>query len=391
MNRWEHIIILLFVQMIASSLLFGCASTPGRDRPLYPVMATAVSPDNNFIAVSTNYQEVAYFDTSPFRFRSLLTPEDVKTKPKSSGILHSPPLAFSPDGRLLIAADVRGRVVGWDVGSRSQKFSSIIEPGAVDIAVFPDGRAFITAGPEAAIWSIDTGSLIDKLELPTGTKATSVSVSPDGQAILVGLSSGDIAVYSSANRKLIRTWKGHQVSVTGLAFAPDGKTLASTAGLFDPHLWKIDSELRSVETAPNVDLKTNALLSARPSTQKVVAGVVGAPLLLYYAGPVLIELLIESMYEHKDFSSQVNSKQCGPRVAFSPDGRYLAATAHVPMLSGDFQVFLTDLKSHKALTITGIYGCSVAFTKDSKLLITGGLGAPVLWDMETGQKVIIGE
>lgn len=390
MNRWEHITILLFAQMIASALLFGCASTPGRDRPLYPVMATAVSPDNNFIAVSTNYQEVAYFDTSPFQFRSLLTPEDVKTKPKLSGILHSPPLAFSPDGRLLIAAGVKGRVVGWDVKSSSQKFSSIIEPGVVDIAVFPDSRAFITAGPEAAIWSIDTGSLIDKLELPTETKATSVSVSPDGQAIFVGLSSGDIAVYSSANRKLIRKWKGHQVSVTGLAFAPDGKTLASTAGLFDPHLWKIDSELRSVETAPNVDLKTTALQSAL-SPQEVAARLVaGAAIMLGDPGELLIALL-DSMYEDKDIL-QVNSKQCGPRLAFSPDGRYLAATAHLIMLSGgEFQVFLTDLKSHKTRAIVGIYGCSVAFARDSKLLITGGLGAPVLWDVETGQEVIIGK
>jgi WD40 repeat protein len=387
MNRWEHIIILLFVQMIASALLFGCASTPGRDRPLCPVMATAVSPDSNFIAVSTDYQEVAYFDISPFRFRSLLTPEGVKTKPKLSGIMHSPPLAFSPDGRFLIAADVGGRVVGWDVGSSSQKFSSIIEPGVVDISVFPDSRAFITAGPGAAIWSIDTGSLIDKLELPTGMKATSVSVSPDGQAILVGLSSGDIAVYSSANRKLIRAWEAHQVSVTGLAFAPDGKTLASTAGLFDPHLWKIDSELRSAETAPNVDLKTTALQSSH-STQAVASlvwllgtvrgfQIVGAPIMGVPPGSAGL--------------STVNSKQCGPRIAFSPDGRYLAATAHLPMLSGDFQAFLADLKSHKTRTIAGIYGCSVAFTRDSKLLITGGLGAPVLWDVETGQKVIIGK
>ena len=312
----------------------------------------------------------------------------MKIKPKLSGIFHSPPLAFSSDGTLLLAADVGGRVVGWDVGSGFQKFSSIIESGVVDIAVPPDSRTFITAGPRVAIWSSDTGSLIGTFELPTGTKATSVTVSIDGQAILVGLSSGDIAVYSSANRQLIRTWKGHQVSVTGLAFAPDGKTLASSAGLYDPRLWRIDSESQPAEGVQNLDLTTTAVQASR-STQAVVFlawllgtargfQLVGAPTL--GAPPVSTAAAT---------AATRNSTHCGPRVAFSPDGRYLAATANLSMLSGEFQVFLTDLKRKQTRTIAGTYGCSVAFTRDSKFLITGGLGAPVLWDVETGQKVII--
>jgi WD40 repeat protein len=390
MDRSQCINIFFFAQLIASALLFGCASTPGRDRPLDPVMAVAVSPDNNLIAVSTDNQEVAYFDVSPFRFRSLLTPEGVKTRPKLSELFHSPPLGFSPDGKLLLAADVGGRVVGWDVESGSQRFSSIIESGVVDIAVLPDSRAFITAGPGAALWSSDTGTLIGTFELPPRTKATSVSVTIDGQAILVGLSSGDIAVYRSANRQLIRTWKGHQVSVTGLAFAPDGITLASSAGLYDPHLWRIASELQSEEAISNLDLTTTAVEASR-STQAVVFlawllgtargfQLVGAPTL----GAVPVSTATAT-------AATRNSTQCGPRVAFSPDGRYLAATANLPILSGNFQVFLTDLKSKQTRTIAGIYGCSVTFTRDSKFLITGGLGAPVLWDVETGQKVIIGE
>jgi WD40 repeat protein len=387
MNRSPCISVLFYVQLIASVLLFGCASTPGRDKALYPVMAVAASPDSNLIAVSTNAQEIADFDVSPLRFRCLLTPEGQKKEGKLGKIFQSPPLAFAPDGRLLIGADVGGRVVGWDVEPGSQKFSTPIEPGIVDIAFFPDSHGFITAGPGVAIWTSDTGSLIGTLELPTGTKATSVCVSVDGQAILVGLSNGDIAVYNSANRQLIRTWKAHQVSVTGLAFAPDGKILASSAGLYDPRLWKIDPESLSAEAVQNLHFMTTAAQASR-STQAVVFlawllgtvrgfQLVGAPTL--GAPPV------------STAAATRNSGLCGPRVVFSPNGRYLAATATLPMLAGSLQVFLTDLKSHKTRTIAGIYGCSVAFTRDSKLLITGGLGAPVLWDVETGQKVIIGK
>ncbi len=81
--------------MIAISLLSGCASTPGREKALFPVMGMAVSPDSNFIAVSTNAEEVAYFDVSPLLFRSFMTPEGWNKPKFFSGIFHSPPLAFS--------------------------------------------------------------------------------------------------------------------------------------------------------------------------------------------------------------------------------------------------------------------------------------------------------
>ena len=327
--------------------------------------------------------EVAFFEVSPLRFRSLLTPEGVKVKLTMDTLGHSPPLAFSPDGRLLLAADVRGQVLGWDVGSGSQRFSSQIESRVVDMAVLPDSRSFITVGDQVVVWSSDTGSQIGTLELPAGMKATSVSVSIDGQAILVGMSSGDIAVYSSANRQLIRTWKAHQVSVTGMAFAPDGKTFASSAGLYDPHLWKIDAELKSAEVASNVDLTTKAAEASR-GTQAVtfLAWLLGSARGFQLAGaPTMGSAPVSPAAATK------NSKYCGPRVAFSPDGRYSAASAHLPMLSGDFQVYLTDLTSNQTRTIESIHGCSVTFTKDSKLLITGGLGAPELWDVETGKQV----
>jgi WD40 repeat protein len=306
-------------------------------------------------------------------------------KPKLDQIFRSPPLAFSPDGRLLFVAGVGEQVIGWDVVTGAQRFKSPIEPGVADLAVFPDGHTFVTAGPGVSIWATETGERTSILELPPKVTGLSVAVSADGQVVLVGLSNGDIAIYNVADGRLSGTLKGHQAAVTGLAFAPDSKTFASSAGLHDPRLWKIDTELQSAGIAPKLNLK-EAPAEAQHGTQVVTMlawligtargmQLVGAPSL--GAAPVF------------PAAARTNSSYCGPRIAFSPDGRYLAATANLSLLSGEFHLFLVDLANNQTRTITGIYGCSVSFTRDSKMVITGGLGAPVLWGPENGQRVII--
>ncbi|RZB36967.1 MAG: hypothetical protein SRB2_01767 [Desulfobacteraceae bacterium Eth-SRB2] len=97
---------------------------------LDPVMATAFSADDRTMAVSTDSSEVALFDVAPLRFRSLLTREegkrlswkDAKTRPGVTGLFRSPPVAFSPNGELLVTAGAAGEVVGWEVDSSSVRF-----------------------------------------------------------------------------------------------------------------------------------------------------------------------------------------------------------------------------------------------------------------------------
>jgi WD40 repeat protein len=350
-------------------------------------MAVVVSPNNSLLGVTTDAQEVALFDVLPLRFRSLLTSEGEEVKPKTDQLFHSPPLAFSPDGQQLFVAGVRNRVIGWDVETGSQIFNSPIDAGVTDLAIFPDGHAFITVGPGVILWTTDTGIQTSTIDLPAGLTAVSVAISIDGQAILVGLSNGEIAIYNTADGRLTGTLKGHQTSVTGLAFGPDGKTFASSAGLYDPRLWKIDTEQQSAEAAANVDLTTTAAKAARGTqTMKMLAWMLGTASGFQLVGaPTLGAPPVYSKAASK------NSSWCGPQVAFSPDGRYLAATANLSMLSGEFQLFIIDLASNQTRTITGINGCAVAFTKDSKIVITSGLAGPVLWDPETGQKVTIRE
>ena len=77
-------------------------------------------------------------------------------------------------------------------------------------------------------------------------------------------------------------------------------------------------------------------------------------------------------------------------VAYSPDGRFLAGTAHLSLLKpdGEFQIIIVDLTRTQGRVLYGTYfGCTVAFTRDSKFVVTGGFGAPEVWNAETGERV----
>lgn len=365
-------------------LLLGCASTPGRDEPLDPVMGFALSKNNNnLMAVSTDSQEVALFDISPLRFRSLLTIEGKKIKPKLDELIRSPPLAFSNDGQFLLAAGINGQVMGWDIRSGSLKFSSPIEAGTLDLVIPPDGNEFITIGPNVALWRMDTGKLIGMLKLPLGVTATAATVPKQGKAIFVGFSNGEIGVYNLTDRNLVRTFKAHQSAVTGLAFAPDGRRFASSAGLYDPRIWNIDTNMDSMTSIPNPDLAASVAHETRATDAvKMLALILANVGSFHLVGAPTQGFLPFSV----DTKSQ-KAQYCGPKIAFSPNGRYMASTGNMSFLStGEFELFLTDLINNQTKTIS-IYGCSVEFTNDSKIVITGGLGSPTLRYTESGEKV----
>lgn len=387
----------------------GCATTPGRDKSLDGwVMEAVASPDGEVVAASTTYDEVALFERAPLKFRSLLTREtDRRAGDRSRApfatpfALSSPLLAFSPDGRMIVAAGVAGQLIAWDRQSGNEKFRAALEPDVLDLVFYPDGQELLTVGPNAITWKAGDGSRAGALPLPAGTRAVSAAVSPDGKVTIVGLSDGRIAVFESANRRLLRTLEGHAAPVYGVAFSPDGTTFASTAGQYDPLIWKRAAE---GEFGKGERGAIRAAAAAKPSQDQAAAlgvlvwllgtaagfHVVGAPTI---GGPPLgpgAEAQLAAAPGNRP-----DAGWCPPRVTFSPDGRFLASTGSFPgaqtgSLSGlGLRLFVTDLR--KGETRSKYLGaCSIAFTPDSRFLITRSSGtrnAPVFWDVATLEEV----
>jgi RNA polymerase sigma factor (sigma-70 family) len=174
-------------------------------------------------------------------------------------------LAFAPDGRGLASAHANN-VVLWDLASRKaiQRWQAPRDWGSVlSVAVAPDNSAVAIAGRSgpstqgdkscaAQVLDIRTGKVLHRLGHPQES-CRCVAFSPDGTKLAFG---GDrFLLFDAATGKLLwhayapRTpfpgkplYQTKPVNVCGLAFAPDGKRLATISVFNSLTLWTADGK-----------------------------------------------------------------------------------------------------------------------------------------------------
>jgi WD40 repeat protein len=166
-----------------------------------------------------------------------------------------------------------------------------------------------------------------------------VAFSPDGKLLASGSDDQSIILWDLAQGKPRAVLEGHRTSIWNLAFSPDGKTLASGIGQPSsdrPSGWDFNIKLWDVETG------------------RLRRSLVGA-------------------------NSNVFS------MAYSPDGRYLAACHNA---SND-NVKIWDVATGRLLgsPTRGGHGQALAFSNDGKLLAVANGGTDVeLWEPATGER-----
>jgi WD40 repeat protein len=141
---------------------------------------------------------------------------------------HHPP-QFSPDGRYLcFVVPSSSKWSLWDLANRC------VIPAPRDEANFacfaPSGEAVVVDHDGSVRWW-DPGT--GRLRTPSSRRVYhmgAAAISPDGRALAsVDPVSQNIHLWSAETPELQKMMQGHAIGVAGLAFTPDGKTLA-TAG-----------------------------------------------------------------------------------------------------------------------------------------------------------------
>ena len=171
---------------------------------------------------------------------------------------------------------------------------------------------------------------VEPLVIPDTTEVRGVAFSPTGDRLASAGGDGTVKIWNSTTGKMIQTFPAHTDSVVSVAFHPDGKHLASRGADLKVKVWDLTATGQAVFT------------------------------------------------ERCDATRKFGSAYT---VAFSPDGRQLAAGTDGVVKVWDWKnrQLLHSLPGHEKNAI------SVAFSRDGRRLASASTGEGVnLWDTQTG-------
>ncbi|KAG2498300.1 hypothetical protein HYH03_003561 [Edaphochlamys debaryana] len=314
----------------------------------------------------------------------------------------------------------------WGMGSERvwSPLRLVLQGHSADVtcvAFSPDRSTLASASTDGSLrlWDAATGELVSQMLLQNrmdNATVCSVAWSPDGKQLAAGCGNGDATVrlFDSITGDCVATLEGHQHAASALAFAPDGKQLASASHDKTVKIWDLSTlqcsatlkghtdMIASLAWSPDGsriatgDYKYNIKLwspdsgtctgtlqgSTRPVESLAWSG--GDPTLLASAGDRTVRVwdtatgALKVQLENPDYISA---------VAWSPDGRTLAAATRAADERAPAVVRVWDMEGYECVQeLEGHRGgiSCVAFSSDGRALASGSgvaPGAVRLWEM----------
>jgi WD40 repeat protein len=263
--------------------------------------------------------------------------------------------AFSPDGRKLLVAGFRRRVLVWDTEAGKELFGLVGHDTVIHAAAFrPDGQVVLTAGADntARLWDAATGKALATLTHEGPVRAAVFT--PDGRHFLTAGDDKTARFWDTDTGKPCGDPWRHGGEVTSVAISSDGKRALTGSADGTARLWDVaagkalgpplphQDAVRSVAFSPD---GATALTGSLDRTARLWDGATGQPRgpLLWHGGGVEV-------------------------VAFSPDG------ATVLTGSRDHTARLWSVRTGEAIGPPLAHEGPVhlvAFSPDGKHLATG--------------------
>ncbi len=304
--------------------------------------------------------------------------EQSRTQELATFRLRSEPYgcAVSPDGRHIAAMDSEELSV-WDVASGQKVASFPKSPGtafgADDLAFDPKGRILAVAmtGGSVSLWNVETLQPIDATFSIGQPNAHGIAFSPDGRwlATAAGLRYGD-GIPGGAKIWDTSTWTeryslaGIRDWLTRVKFSPDGRWLAASGGGGFIKVWDVASGREEKELS---GLRGTVFGLAFSPDGQTIAGADSDGMIRFWE--------VGTWHEKRTFRGHDRMIH---RLAFSPDGQLLASC------SLDQTIRLWDVNTSELLHTLGGHServTSVHFLPDGSRLVSSSLDGTIkVWN-----------
>jgi WD40 repeat protein/molecular chaperone DnaK (HSP70) len=279
-------------------------------------------------------------------------------------------VAFSPDGKTLASGSATKK------GSAQVDEATLwdVRSGMWQMTMEGHGGAFFM------IWEGQSGFV------------SGLAFSPDGRMMATASEDWSVKLWEIATGKIKRRLK-HTSPAQAVAFSPDGKMVASVAPKeMVVKLW--DAQTGALKRTLSGHMANVECVAFSPDGETLASGGVGASLILWNAETGAQKVMLTGYSgKVKGVADSVVS------VAFSPDGKMLASGCKAKEKD---LLILWDVQAQTVLQkMPGESIASVAFSPNGRLIACGGsrnegerqVGEVRIWDAQTGalQAVLTGQ
>jgi WD40 repeat protein len=339
--------------------------------------SVAYNPDGKRVATAGADKVIRVYDTATGKLEASLS----GTKAPITS------LVFFPDSNELAAAGGDRTVSIWDIARQKMvKEFPPHESPILSLALTDGGKLILSGSADRTVRAFARDG--DKpLWVWSGRSAVcAVAAGKDGKSVAVGLADGTVVVLniSGAVPREISLQSAHVAGVAGVSYSPDGTRLATVGGDGVLHIWTVNESgalalLTSFEgqNKPGTSNNFSPLTGVAFSPDNRYIATVGADTIVH-VWSIETKSEVRGLRGHSDWITS---------VAFSPDGRYIASVG----VEKDRALRIFDLPP---LEITSAGGhassvAAVAVSPDGKTVATAGRTDQTikLWDIATGKEI----